>query len=167
MTTTEQLDLSDKSTMQFSYGQFLAYDQTEAEPGSLWTDKHIAQGFVRRIRALGIGTLVQFGAAKVRTFSGTPTSIDDYDRVISVPIELPSGILCIEGPEEYPIQRSINVSPGAYRLIAAQSLVSETELSIDIFLESLAGTTANSEILKADETLEASGPLLETGDVAP
>jgi hypothetical protein len=167
MTTTEQLDLSDKSTLQFSYGQFLAYDQSESEPGSLWTDRHIAQGFVRRSKSLGIGTLVQFGSATVRTFSGTPSSIDDYDRVISVPIELPSGILCIEGPEEYPIQRSINVVPGVYRLVAAQSLVSDTELGIDIFLESLAETTANSEILKADETLETSGPLLETGDVAP
>jgi len=167
MTTTEQLDLSDKSTMQFSYGQFLAYDQTESEPGSLWTDKHISQGFVRRSESLGIGTLVQFGAASVRTFSGAPDSIDAYDRVISVPINLPSGILCIEGPEEYPIQRSINVAPGPYRLIAAQSLVSETELSIDIFLQALAETTANSEILKADAALEISGPLLETGDVAP
>lgn len=167
MTTAEPLDLSDKRTMQFSYGQFLVYDQDESEPGSIWTDKHISQGFVRRSESLGIGTLVQFGAANVRTFSGTPASIDVYDRVISVPINLPSGILCIEGPEEYPIQRSINVASGPYRLIAAQSLVSETELSIDIFLEALAETTANSEILKADEALEASGPLLETGDVAP
>lgn len=167
MTSTKQLDLSDKSTMQFSYGQFLAYDQNEPEPGSLWTDKHISQGFVRRSESLGIGTLVQFGVANVRTFVGTPASVDAYDRVISVPINLPSGILCIEGPEEYPIQRSINVAPGPYRLIAAQSLVSETELSIDIFLEALAETTANSEILKADETLEIFGGLLETGDVAP
>lgn len=167
MTTTEQLDLSNKSTMQFSYGHFFAYDQNESEPGSIWTDKHVSQGFVRRSESLGIGTLVQFGAANVRAFSGTPASVDAYDRVIAVPINLPSGILCIEGPEEYPIQRSVNVEPGTYRLIAAQSLVSETELSIDIFLEALAETTANSEILKADEALEISGPLLETGVVAP
>lgn len=164
---TEQLNLSEQSAMQFSYGQFLAYDRSESEPGSLWTDRHIAQGFVRRNTSVGIGTLVQFGTATVRTFRGVPSNVDDYDRVIAVPIELRSGVLCVEGPEEYPIQRSTSVLPGAYRLVAAQSLVSDKELTIDIFLETLPETNVSSEILKADKILKATGPLLETGDVAP
>jgi len=167
MATIESLELSNTNTMQYSYGQFLVYDQYESEPGSLWSDQHIAQGFVRRRRALGVSTLTQHGKATVRTFLGSPDGLNGYDRVISVPIELASGILCIEGPEEYPIQRSIKVIPGSYRLVAAQTQVSETELNIDVYIDHLVETDPKSKILKADELIQVSGPLLETGDVAP
>ena len=72
--------------MYFSHGQVLAYDQSEAEPGSLWNNQHVAQGFVRRDRALGIGTLIQHGNAKIRVFLGPPASFQNYERAIAIPI---------------------------------------------------------------------------------
>jgi hypothetical protein len=153
--------------MYFSHGQVLAYDQSEAEPGSLWNNQHVAQGFVRRDRALGIGTLIQHGNATIRVFLGQPASLQNYERAIAIPIVLGSGVLCIEGPEEYPIERSVQVPAGLYRLIAAQSHASDTELEIDMFLEALISPNVNSEILKADENLQIRGELLETGEVAP
>lgn len=167
MTTNDLIELSNAKPMYFSYGQFFAYDQNETQPGSLWTDEHVAQGFVRRKRALAIGTLTEYGVATLHVFRGHTVLLDEYDRVISVPIELESGILCIDGPEEYPIQRSIKVPPGQYQLLAAQSRVSETELRIDLFLDHWIKTDLKSRVLKADESLQVSSTLLETGDVAP
>ena len=166
MTTTNQLRLSGSHMLYFSYGQVLAYDQNESEPGSHWTDQHVAQGFVRRERALGIGTLIQYGNARIRAFLGQPESLDSYKRAISMPITIESGVLCVEGPEEYPVDRVLHLPIGLYRLTAAQSRTSDTELEIDLYLEPLTEISATSEILKADGSLRITGQLQETGEAA-
>ena len=153
--------------MYFSYGQFLVYDRSEPEPGSLWTEAHVAQGFVRRERALGIGTPIQHGNAKLRVFLGRPVLLHNYDRVIAVPIQLDTGILCIEGPEEYPIERSVQLKPGGYLLFVAQTRVADSYLECDLFLEPMKDPSMGSQVLQADEMMRISGQLSESGEVAP
>ncbi len=133
MTLSEQVQLSGANTLYFSYGQVLVYDQSEPEPGSLWTDQHVAQGFVRRERALGIGMLTTQGNAIVRVFRGSPESLQSYNRVQSIPIVLNSGVLCIEGPEEYPIERQVHLPAGFYRIpSAAETSSSVTRWPVNI-----------------------------------
>ena len=47
MPNNDRLELEGKPDLYFSYNQVLVYDASEASPGSLWTDQHSRQGFVR------------------------------------------------------------------------------------------------------------------------
>jgi hypothetical protein len=167
MVLNESIRLNGTDELYFSYGQFLAYDANEPEPGSLWTEMHVQQGFVRRPHALAFGTLLDHGTAALRVFLGNPESLDDYVRVVSVPIDLTSGTLCIEGPEEYPIERWIALSDDQYRLVVAQSYGAKSRLSIDLYVELTGRREEKSAVLKMDESLRIVSDLLETGDVAP
>ncbi len=153
-------------TLYFSYGQFMAYDRDENQPGSIWTDDHVRQGFVRRPHSICFGTLVSHGQAELRILLGTPSDIHLYERVVCVPIELPSGELRLEDPEEYPINRMVHISPGCYQLYVAQRAIDDDTLQMDLFVSSISGDPVGSIILRADEQLHSHGDLVETGDVA-
>jgi len=163
---TEQFKLSGPASLYFSYGQLMAYDSTEREPGSIWTDQHVKQGFVRRPHSVGIGTLMQDGTATLSIFRGQPTRTEAYDRVVSVPIDLPSGVLRLEGPDEYPIERSVDLTPGVFRLTFAQGLNEHGSLRIDLFIDEVDEPSPRSKVLKSDDSISDLNELIETGDVA-
>lgn len=161
-----KLTLVGPNRLNFAYGQILVFDQVETEPGSLWTDQHVAQGFVRRTHTLAVGTLLPSGEATLSLFTGTLESVDSYDRVVSIPLQVDSGVICVEGPDEYPIERFVVLPPGFIRVVAAQRLQSETKIVFDLYFCPEANPNSCSKILKADKEVLPSEKFLENGDIA-
>ena len=161
-----KLELVGPSYVNFAYGQILVFDQAETEPGSIWTDLHVAQGFVRRERVLAIGTLLAAGEATLKLYTGALESFDSYDRVVAIPLQVDTGVICVEGPDEYPIERFVELTPGYVRVVAAQRVLSDTKIVFDLYFSTEANPNSGSQILKADKNLLPSENLLENGDIA-
>jgi hypothetical protein len=152
--------------MYFSYGPFLVFDQSVKLPGCDWTVEHLAQGFARRESTTCIRALGEFGHANVRA-SMTPYVVkDEYVRVLAVPFAVESGIVVIEGPEEIGTDRIVKLTPGNYRLVAAQAIAGEEEEMIDLFFERVSQPLQYSEILVRDDELDPPIPLIESAAVA-
>ena len=91
------------SSLYFSYNQFLVFDRSVAtRPGLDWTEVHSKQGFARREKTVSFGTLLEFGHAEVAVHLGPYKPTNNHERVIEVPLEVPSGEVVIGGPEEAP-----------------------------------------------------------------
>lgn len=128
MNKLKKLTIIGPEILDYSYGQMMAFDSSETLPGSHWTQQHYDQGFVRRQLSVAVRTLTEYGSATVSAFLGEPMSLEAYSRAISVPIEIPSGLLHLEGPDEYPNKRSVKVIPGCYFLLFCQAWISDDEL---------------------------------------
>ncbi|XHC26852.1 MAG: competence protein ComJ [Phycisphaerales bacterium] len=149
--------------MYFSYGQFLLYDSQEDLPGCAWEEPHFRQGFARRRNCASFLTLDQFGDAKLDVTIGPYRSRDHHVRVIAVSIEIDSGLVMVEGPEEYGENRGFRLAPGTYRVTVGQS---EFSREIDISFDLDGSGFRESEILLCDDDLEPSDLLLEECGVA-
>lgn len=151
----------------FSYNQFMIFDRSVDLPGCAWTKTHVDQGFARRENCLCVGTLLEFGEADVMVHMGPYDMREPYERVISVPIELSSGEVAIEGPEDdLEGQRFVNMDSGHYRLTAAQLVTGENHEKIDLFFEKLNEPLKASRIVIGDEALHPPSPLLESAEAA-
>ena len=155
-----------KSDMYFSYNQFIIYDTNEKMPGCEWTDTHVNQGFARRESVVSFGTLLEFGTAKLRIYSGYPNSLNQYDRVIAVPFCVRSGKVNIEGPDEESDCRSIGLITGYYKLWCAQYNQEDETENIDLFFEVAEIPVQQSEILIADSVISPPAVLLESCGIA-
>src|SRR5579859_8241915 len=91
----------------FSYSQFFVHDRSVTLPGCAWTDGHFAQGFARREKNVCFGTPLEFGHAELAVYMRPYQARSGYDRVIEVPLEIPSGEVGIEGPGETETERFI------------------------------------------------------------
>ena len=117
----------------------MVYDKSVRLPGCAWTEDHSAQGFARRESTVNFGTPLEFGYADVAVSRGKYQSRGEYMRVIAVPFLVASGRVIVCGPEELNDQkRPFDLSPGNYRLIAAQRIMGDEEEAIDLFFEPLA-----------------------------
>lgn len=154
--------------MSFSYSQFSVYDK-ECIDVPNWTENHIRQGFIRSKYVVSFTTMMEYGVATVVVNlidSIEDISFDEFHRVISVPIEIKTGIVAVDGPEEYPIERCFMIDPGKYNLIAAQRIESSkanTEI-IYLFFEESSSTADRSKIFIADDAITATEELIETAD---
>jgi hypothetical protein len=157
-------------TLYFSYSSFAVYDQAVPLSGLDWKEAHVGQGFARRDSVVNFGALLEFGHAFVLVRNAAYEPRSYYERVIAVPFLVTSGRVQIDGPEEYPIDRGVDLTPGNYRLIAAQYVIHDVDLEgeegIDLFFEPLAARLERSEILIADDELNPTYPLLETASIA-
>lgn len=151
----------------FSYSQFYIYDETVQMPACDWTEAHSAQGFARREGTVAFGTLLEFGTSKVIVKIGAYQPCDRYQRVIAVPFTVVAGKVIVDGPEESENgrERIFSLSPGNYRLVVAQSVLSDEEEAIELFFESLAHPLERSVVLVADEALNPFVPLIETSGI--
>jgi hypothetical protein len=134
----------------FSYGQFVVYDDTEKLPGSCWDDRHIRQGFVRRRNAIGFSTILEFGTALLRVYSGEINRTREYARVVRVPLETPSGKVRFEGPEEYPIDRYVSVAKGVSLITVAQFHIDEGSIQLDLYIVPVIGKKHHSSIIVSE-----------------
>jgi hypothetical protein len=141
------------------------FDESEEAPGSLWTEDHWSQGFVRREKTVAFATIDQAGLAVIRVLAGVPSNVEPYQRAICVPLRLPTGRLRIEGPEEYPVERFVEVEPGDYVALLGQRFDAGGVLVLDLFIDSARGR-ANSEVVKADPLLKVRPELLESAEPA-
>lgn len=157
-----ELAINGTDRMYFSYGQFFVYDSSVKEPGLDWKEAHSRQGFARQETHVAFGTILEFGHALLRVFAGRMPPHDAFDRIVTVPLFVPSGVVHIDGVEEFEEVRTVNVEPGWYRLCAAQRVVeSDAEETEEIGLYFMAGRVDESEVLVADEALDPPEPLLE------
>ncbi len=145
--------------VEYSYGQVMVFDSQEREPGSAWTDTHVAQGFVRRATTVAFVTLDNYGLAPLRVFAGVPRRLDAYARVVSVCVDCSSGLLSVEGPEEPSACRQVEVGRGVQQVICAQA-GAEGGLHIDLYVQAV-DAVVPSEILKADFQLHPPTALVE------
>ncbi len=153
-------------TIYFSYNQFNVFDRSVKLPGCAWTDGHYKQGFARRQRNVAFSTLLEFGHGDLAVHLAPYAEKHAYQRVIEVPIEVPSGEVVLEGPEEDPDKRTVQMPCGHYRLIAAQAVTGEDREAIDVYFERLSQPLARSRIIVADDELDPPSPLLESVEVA-
>jgi hypothetical protein len=148
----------------FSYSQFFVYDHAIDTPSCLWTEEHVRQGFARREGTISVGTVLEYGVAKVLVGINEHLEWINYERVIAIPLRITSGRVAIDGPEEYPINRTVAVPSGTYRVIIAQRVISADHEEVVINLETTSSSYTLSEILRADELLDPPAQLLETAD---
>lgn len=152
-------------TMVVSRGQFFVFDESVRSPGLLWTERHMAQGFIHRESAVSFLTLIEGGIAHVTWNKGAFVNEKNYARSIAVPFQAVTGKIIVEGAEELHPAHTFELKPGYYRLTSAQLLLDEDTESIDLFLEELPAPLSQSSVLIADEALSVEMPLLETGEI--
>jgi|ERR1039458_2679254 hypothetical protein len=152
--------------MHFSYSQFFVYDKSVVTPGCEWTKAHSDQGFARRDSSVAVGTLLEYGTAKVVVVMCPYKPQEEYERVIAVPFLVCSGKVVVDGPEEADIGRTFALPSGNYRLVAAQQKLGDKEEVIHLFCESVMKPLEQSEVILADEALSPPTPLIETARVA-
>jgi hypothetical protein len=110
---------------------------------------------------------LEYGDAALIVYIGSYDFDEAHQRVICVPLYVPSGKVRVEGPEESGIGRELAVAPGHYRVCAAQKLASNGDAEvIELFFEPLAAPQQRSEIIVADEELEPPETLVEETEVA-
>lgn len=155
----------------FGYSQFFVLDSKEDDYVFHWTDETFAQGFARRSTAIGFRTLLEDGFVHLSIYLGGYSALTEYDRVIGVPIAVPSGRVAIKTCEGWePIEAQLN--PGNYRVFCAQKLFREPspiygeteEQLVDLFLEELQQTSNTSQIIVADKSLSPPAVLVEWCD---
>lgn len=150
----------------FSYGQFMVFDKSIKLPGCAWTEQHYQQGFARREMNVCFGTLLEFGRGDVSIHLGSYKNLADHQRAIEVPINVPSGEIVIAGPEEIEDKNVFTLSKGAYRLVAAQTVIGDDRELLDLYFEKLREPLSKSRILVGDDVLHDPNPLLESVEVA-
>ncbi len=160
----DRADIGVSPTLEFSYSQFFVYDAGLKNPACEWTEAHSRQGFARREGVVAVGTLLEFGKADVALAFGRP-SLEAYERAIAVPLEINSGAIAIDGPEETPGPRKIRVENGHYRATIAQKRSDDTEEIIKIWLEKVDVPLRRSELLVVDDRLDPPIRLLETANM--
>ncbi len=97
--------------------QFSLRDKAARLTGAGWTDSALAARVASEPRALAVVTarsdLVE---AAVTVSDSTPAPAAEASHVVEVDLEVPSGVLVVSGPADYPSQeRSFPVAPGLYR----------------------------------------------------
>jgi hypothetical protein len=149
----------------FSHSQFFVFDKSVKLPGCAWTEGHYQQGFARREMNVCFGTPLEFGHADMVVHLGPYKRKDEHQRVIEVPIEV-SGEVVIAGPEEIENKNVVKVAKGAYRLVAAQTMMGDDREVIDLYFEKLINPITKSQILVCDDALHPSSQILESAEVA-
>lgn len=147
----------------FDYNQFLVYDISVESPECEWTEKHCSQGFARRQSTVCVGTILQYGQARIAVVLGPFVEKQGYERVIAVPFFSPTGKIIIGGLMEIYIAHVVFCPRGHYKLYVAQSVSdgSDDVEDIDVFFSPQEVPCQRSEVLIADEGLEPPEPLLE------
>jgi hypothetical protein len=137
----------------FSSGQIVIVDD-DAELAGQWTERHLAQGFIRGAGHVGLRTLPGEGELLVRAFSSPYAPLAEDARVIAVPLRVTSGRVRVG-------EQLVEVVPGEYRLVTCQRFF-DGEQDLDLFFERVDLPRQRSEILVADRELSPERPLLET-----
>ena len=129
-------------------------------------DDHVAQGFARRQFTVNFCTLLECGIANLRVFLGLSSVLDEYERVLAVPLHVESGHVSIEGPDEGPYLRKVNLPPSWYKLYSAQSVIDCTTETLDLFFDRQPNVLRNSEVIVADERITRTRDLIEDSECA-
>ena len=127
--------------LRFSHSQFFVYDSGLGDPACEWTESHSRQGFARREGVVAIGTLLECGTAKVTLALGRP-EFQGYERVVSVPLQIGSGSVAVDGPEETPGIRKYQVANGDYRATIGQRRTDDGQQEVTVWLEKIAQRNA-------------------------
>ena len=99
-----------------SYSQVAVFDSSLKQPFSLWTEKHVSQGFAWRLGSASFRTIKEFGSHSLEvTVSDDDLEIcADAQRVIEVPFVVPaSGEIDVASISD---SRALNIRPGSYVL---------------------------------------------------
>lgn len=157
--------LSDEN-FEYSFGSlFITLPKATFGRGS-WTDLHARQGFSRGPGTIQLSTLTQFGSAKLTVHLQDYNEQSKFERVIEIPFEIPKGKLEIGSIERVDDPLVIEVEPGYYKVVVAQSLLAEDESGagrelIDIYLGKLEYPIIKSKILVCDAGLDPLEALVE------
>jgi Competence protein J (ComJ) len=157
-------EFRDLPQLYFSYGQFSVYDQSEIRPGCAWTTRHSSQGFARRHSTVAFATILEFGDADIKVILGSYQPLNQHQRAIAVPFQCESGIVIIEGPDEYDVGRQVMLAKGPYRLTAAQSVTGDESEEVELYFDMLTKPLSRSQLIIIDDLLDPPSPLLESAE---
>ncbi len=143
----------------YSSGQIMIFDASVELAGD-WTERHLAQGFIRGDGHVALRTLPEAGHVLVRAFSSSYVPLAEDARVIAVPFRVTSGTVDVMAPDER-APHELQLAPGEYRLVMCQRFFDGDE-DLDLFFERVDLPRQRSEILVADRELQPELPLLET-----
>ena len=143
----------------YSSGQIMIFDAAVELAGE-WSERHLAQGFIRGDGQVGLRTLPGMGHVLVRAFGSPYVPIAEDARVIAVPFRVTSGAVHVMAPDER-AAHSLSLAPGEYRLVTCQRFF-DGDQDLDLFFERVDLPRQRSEILVADRELQPQLPLLET-----
>jgi hypothetical protein len=160
----QPIELTGSAVVRYSYNQIIVYDSLEKAPGCLWTERHWRQGFARRETTICFSTLNQAGKARLSVVQDAAV-IAEVSRTIRASMQCLSGKACIEGPDEYPIERFVRLSPGNYSITLSQRMDPEAGLLLYLSFNQIEQVIP-SQILKADALLQSSIEILETAEEA-
>lgn len=143
----------------YSSGQIMIFDASVELSGE-WTERHLAQGFIRGDGHVGLRTLPEAGHVLVRAFSSSYVPLAEDARVIAVPLRVTSGSVHVMAPDE-PQPHVLRLAPGEYRLVTCQRFFDGDE-DLDLFFERVDLPRQRSELIVADRELQPELPLLES-----
>ncbi len=152
--------LKGPDTLYYTYGQILIFD-SRVLPGNEWTEKHEDQGFARRSVSVSFSTMNESGQAVISVVDSQPAECA-IERSIYTTINIPSGKVCIEGVDEYPIERHVEVEAGWHGVTFSQIIEGKT-LRVFLCFEWIE-REERSRVLVADEGLSVPAELLEMCD---
>lgn len=140
----------------FSHSIVFVFDEA-AQRDLEFEDAHFQQGFARADTSVAFFMLVPWALAKLNISDGAYHA-QDYDRVVQVPLYMPSGSCRIQGPEFD--GTTIKLEQGHYKLTCAQrviegELVGKGLVALDLFFERLSEPLTSSSILVRDPELIA------------
>ena len=149
--------------LEFCYQQFYVYDRTLFPETIDLTPDHLRQGFARLESFVVFRALQQEGTAHatlILSNQGHLPPLENFERIISVPVEIVSGELAIDGPASdgsfiYPIP------PGHYNAIVAQKSTDDDTEDISIIMLKANTPLQYSSILLADPKLDPPDKLIE------
>ncbi len=151
----------------YSFGVFFVLDSNAQLPDLGWSAAHGKQGFCRGPNCIILAALTQYGTAELRVALNQYQDNSPFERVIEVPLEVPSGAAKVFSPDSADEPYSIDLDPGSYKVVIGQQLRSQDASEagqelIGIYFEKLSRSLTKSRIIVCDSDLEPSAELLET-----
>jgi len=147
--------MEEKLVITYSHSLVFVFDEA-AEKDLDFKEAHFEQGFARADSTVAFFMLTPWAKARLRVVDGAYSDHEEFDRVIQVPLYLPSGSCRIRGPENKGV--SVNVNAGHYKLAFAQKLLDDEfaelgEVIIALFFEQMSTPLRFSSILVRDPEL--------------
>jgi hypothetical protein len=145
-------------SLDVSYGQVAVFQSALQQPFNDWTNTHVAQGFAWRKGSVSFATLENAGPMEVKVgYSAIDLTASRASRIIAVPFSVDQS-----GSVEFASiadSEALTLRPGEYRLVFEHGLTETAAMWCKFSFEAVSATVS-AEILRADNTMAPSSPLL-------
>ncbi|MCL4799154.1 MAG: hypothetical protein KJ025_06175 [Burkholderiales bacterium] len=149
-----------------SYSQLAVFPSALDQPFNDWTDQHVAQGFSWRPGTVSFRTLAEAGphSVEIEVVEHTGSASKDAVRAIEVPFEVPAnGAVEVGSISD---STAVTLPPGRF-LLRCEFLGLGVDDGQRVRLIFAKSDVPRFAVVRADEALSVSTPLLTTAQPAP